>query len=250
MKSHVIVEHPNGEIYYTSDYGARIMDFIVPSPTWSHQTQSIEGRNGVIPLLSTIEPKPIQLSLTFFAVDMEDYIEKRDVFNSMFKSFNTFYVSDSKRPGIRWGVRAEPFTIERQGLRGMVQIDLTVLSGHSESTSLDVKVFTTPTFTFTNDGNLDINMMDQDETEIEFKGTSTNLIIRNLSTGEEWSWTGSTIATDTILLKGVTAKKNSSSIFGLSNRKTVDLIAGENDFSIQGTTGAFTLTIRTRFYYI
>jgi hypothetical protein len=250
MTTHVMVEHPNGEIYYTSDYGARIIDFIVPSSTWRHETQSIEGGNGVIPLLSTYEQKTIQLSFTFFAPDIEEYIEKRDMFNQIFKSFKTFFVSDSKRPGIRWGVRAEPFTIEREGLRGKAQIDLTVFSGHAESINVDVQIFDTSTFTYTNEGNELIDMNKQNETEIEFQGASTDLIIRNLSTGQEWSWIGNTIVDDVILLKGIAAKKNNTSIFGLSNRKTIDLVVGDNDFEIVGATGDFTLTMRTRFYYL
>lgn len=249
-EAHVIIEHPNGEIYYTGDYGAKIIDFIVPSPTWSHQTQSMEGRDGVIPLLSTYEQKTIQLSFTFFALDVEDYIEKRDTFNRIFNSHQTFFISDSKRPTIRWGVRVEPFAIEREGLRGKAELEFTVFSGHGETNTLESHVFTTSTFTFTNDGTAKIDMMQQNETEIEFQGASNNLVIHNLSTGQQWSWIGSTIETDVILLKGIAAKKNTSSIFGLSNRKVIDLTVGDNDFEIVGATGEFALTIRTRFYYL
>ncbi|MFP7447167.1 phage tail family protein, partial [Bacillus infantis] len=86
--------------------------------------------------------------------------------------------------------------------------------------------------------------------QVLFQGASENLTIKNLTTGDEWSYTGTTAAGDIIELNGIRSLKNGSSIFGQTNRKLLTLAPGMNQFEVSGTTGPFQISFDFRFYYI
>lgn len=85
---------------------------------------------------------------------------------------------------------------------------------------------------------------------VSFKGASTNLKIKNLTTGDMWSYTGTTTVSDTIKLDGIRSTKNGLSIFRDSNRKLIALAPGWNEFVITGASGALEITFDFRFYTI
>lgn len=104
-------------------------------------------------------------------------------------------------------------------------------------------------FSFHNIGDEVIDLRAQSETEIEFNGVSNGLTIRNKTTGDTWSYSGSTTANDIVLLKGIRSTKNGESIFKDTNKKILTFAPGWNDIEVSGATD-FALTLRTRFYYI
>jgi hypothetical protein len=72
---------------------------------------------------------------------------------------------------------------------------------------------------------------------ITFAGASTNLAIANTTTGDTWSYTGTTAAGDTLKLDGVRMLKNGVvSVFGATNRKLITLAPGWNNFTVTGAT--------------
>lgn len=109
--------------------------------------------------------------------------------------------------------------------------------------------FTTSTFSIYNAGDTTIDPRYY-PLLITFVGSSTNLSIKNETTSETWSYTGTTISTDTIKLDGVKSFKGSTSIFANANRKLITLKPGWNDFTITGATGSFTITFDFKFYYL
>jgi len=163
----------------------------------------------------------------------------------------TFYVAEARQPTKRWKVYADGWLPERINVRTSIfDVPLFAESGTSESISAIEKSFNANNFSFKNEGNISIDPNVHSETEVEFTGSSTNLIIRNLTTGEEWSWTGITVDGDTILLKSVRSLKNGVSIFGQTNKKLITMDPGWNDFEIVGATGVFQIAIKTRFYFL
>jgi hypothetical protein len=85
---------------------------------------------------------------------------------------------------------------------------------------------------------------------ITFTGASTNLQIKNLTTGDVWAYTGTTTASNTIKLDGIRSLKNNTSIFANTNHQVITLAPGYNDFQIVGATGSFTISFSFRFYNI
>lgn len=223
----------------------------IPSPSYRTVTEEIDGQGGVIVLERTLNPRSLTAEFITKAVDYDGSLELRDELYGLLGHGRTMYVSEKKRPLRRWKVYLEEWTPERLDLKHhRFDVPLFAEAGHSETINVIKKSFTSPTFRFKNEGNLLIDPRKHSETEIIFKGESNNLKIRNITTGEEWSWDGSTLISDVIMLKGVRSLKNDVSIFKQTNKKLITLIPGWNSFEVVGATGDFELTIRTRFYFV
>jgi hypothetical protein len=82
---------------------------------------------------------------------------------------------------------------------------------------------------------------------ITYLGASDGLTIRNVTTGDEWTYEGATVAGDVIQLDGVRSTKNSVSIFRDTNHRLITLEPGANDFELAGTDGSFEITFDFRF---
>jgi len=223
----------------------------IPSPSYRRIVEKIDGRSGVVVIENILDSRPLVASFMVTADNYDDSLKSRDRLYSLIGNDQTFYVAEDRQPTERWKVYASGWTPERLN-RTTSKFDVPLLaeSGTSESISIIEKSFNANNFSFKNEGNISIDPNVHSETEIEFAGSSTNLIIRNLTTGDEWSWTGSTLLSDTILLKGVRSLKNDVSIFGQTNKKLITLAPGWNDFEIVGATGSFEIKIKTRFYFL
>jgi hypothetical protein len=240
-----------GEEINLSLLGIEGQKLIVPSPSYLVTSEKIDGRPGEMIVEKTLDSRKL---IARFIITSPDYIgslESRNQLYELFGSGEVIYVAESSLPTKRWAVDVDGWTPERINISTMIfDVPLLATSGTAESVNIIERTFFTSTFNFKNEGNVLIDPNNQSDTEIEFKGSSTNLIIRNLSTGDEWSWTGTTVVGDTILLKGARSTKNGISIFGQTNKKLITLAPNWNDFEIVGATGVFELTIRTRFYFL
>jgi hypothetical protein len=78
--------------------------------------------------------------------------------------------------------------------------------------------------------------------KITFTGASTNLQISNMTTGDTWTYSGTTTASDVVLLDGIRSLKNGLTIFSSTNRKLIKMNAGNNYFYISGASGTGTIT--------
>src|SRR5699024_1306520 len=74
--------------------------------------------------------------------------------------------------------------------------------------------------------------------KITYKGNSENLRIRNLTTGDEWAYNGTTNTSDVIVLEGIRSTKNGLSIFRQTNKRLLTLAPGWNEFEIVGAPDA------------
>ena len=223
----------------------------IPSPSYRKITEVLDGRPGVVVIENILDSRPLVASFMVTADNYDDSLKSRNQLYELIGNGQTFYVAEARQPTKRWKVYADGWVPERINVRTSIfDVPLLAESGTSESISIIEKSFNANNFSFKNEGNIIINPNFHSETEIEFTGASTNLIIRNLTTGDEWSWTGDTADGDKILLKGVRSLKNDVSIFGQTNKKLITMDPGWNDFEIVGATGVFQIAIKTRFYFL
>jgi len=223
----------------------------IPSPSYRREIEKLDGRPGVVVIENILDSRPLVASFMVTADNYDDSLKSRDRLYGLIGNGQTFYVAEARQPTKRWKVYADGWAPERINVRTSIfDVPLLSESGTSESISIIEKTYTTSTFSFKNEGNILIDPRIHTETEITFTGASTNLIIRNLTNGDEWSWIGATVDGDAITLKGVRSLKNDVSIFGQTNKKLITMDPDWNDFEIVGATGSFEIKIKTRFYFL
>lgn len=231
--------------------GLHGLKLIIPSPSYSTTAEKVEGTDGFIVLDRVLNPRKLIAEFYSKAIDYESSLILRNELFGILGNGQVFFVSETKQPSKQWKVYLDEWKPERINTKvHTFEIPLTAMSGTSESISEVSKTFNESTFRFKNEGNVVIDPRTHSETEITFTGVSTNLTITNNTNENVWSYTGSTVAGDVVTLRGVRSLKNDVSIFGNTNKRLISLDAGWNDFSITGASGTFTLTIRTRFYFL
>lgn len=223
----------------------------IPSPSYKTNTLEVDGRGGSMVMDRLLQPRELSAEFITMADDYKDSLRLRDNLYRLLGNGKLFFVAESKNPNKRWPVYFEDWTPDRKDVK-VTTFDVQFIceNGFSESINRIRKVYTTPTFRFNNEGDISIDPRIHSEVEIKFSGASNNLIIRNTTTGEQWSWTGTTIATDNIILSGIRSLKNGASIFGQTNKKLLTMSPGWNSFEVVGASGSYTLTITTRFYFL
>jgi hypothetical protein len=261
----------NGTIYNLEEMGVIVNSFNVESPSPTHYREKIEGRNGYVDLGTEYEGRKMQARLTMLAVDNADFTLLRDELFRVFDSREPFYLLPDESPGKWILVKYDsPYTLSRTGALGEFELTFTSESAFFESIgdTLDTFTFESEKWQTGQGLTLDDTMYTHSSTSfqiynaangvtidprelpllITFKGASTNLQIKNLTTGDTWALTGSTITSDTLTLDGVRSFKNGVSVFGDTNRKLITLAPGYNDFQIVGASGSFTISFSFRFY--
>lgn len=262
-----IIERLDGTVYDLEELGITTRDFVVSSLTPRHSFEIVQGRQGVVDLGTEYDTRNITVSLYRKAADQEDYARLRHEVFRMFQTAEAFYVTESRHPDKRWLVKvSSPFSPDQQQLYGFFVVELvTVEQPFAESvlTTLDPNMVaaqitgsrvisykhTMQSFEILNDGDVAVNPREM-PLVITYKGASTNLKITNLTTGDEWQYTGTTTVSDSLVINGIRSTKNGLSIFRNTNRKLITLAAGWNELQISGATGSYEITFDFRFYTI
>lgn len=270
----LIIERLNGVAYSFKEHGIKVLDFVAHSPSPRHELETIEGMDGAVDLGTTYGPRILSGSFMMKAKDNLDFPLLRNEIFKILDSREQFYLIDSREAGKRWRVKvSDSFSMEQIKRHGTFNFEFFSPFPYAESigTTLDPKTFdaelwqvgqglmvdetkythTTKTFRVYNAGDVTINPR-KHPLVIEFKGSSLNLSIKNLTTGDEWKYTGSTAPLEVIKLDGVRSFKNDVSIFGDTNRKLITIQPGWNDFEITGPIGfdGFNISFSFRFLYI
>jgi hypothetical protein len=263
----------DGQSYSLKELGIHTLKFRPSSPRLRHETETIG--DGEVKLGSYFEPREILGSFFMVSYDIADFPLLVNEVYRLFQSKEEFYIVDNEQAGKRWRVQSNgEFTPERIATSG--QFDITFISfspfAQSIGTTLDPLTFdselwqfgqgldldeksyvhTTSSFSIFNVGDETIDPRNvHTPLLITFKGPSTNLSIKNNTTGDEWIYNNSSGSLDTIRLDGVRSTKNNLSIFRETNRKLITLAPGENDIKITtGSSGSFEISFDFRFYYI
>lgn len=263
----------SGTVYdMATDYDVLVRSLTIPSPKMRYFYDKVESRAGLIPLGKTMDDRNITAECSMFAVDNKDYALLRNEIYRLFLTHDKIYLVTAKEPGKRFLVElANELSMSRLGSYGQFSLELTCSVPYAESTgttadplTFDAELWqlgqgltaddvsyshTTAQFQIYNAGDIAVDPREL-PLKITFTGASTNLRIRNLTTGDDWQFTGMTSAGDAVVLDGVRATKNGLSVFGATNRKVLTIAPGLNDFEITGASGAFTTAFDFRFYYV
>lgn len=226
------------------------LKLFIPSPSYTTVTETLDdGRNIVID--KYLNPRPLIADFMTKASRYEDALQQKYELYSLLGNGKEFFIEQNHRPGILWKCHLEGWEPEHIGsLVTTFSVPLLCVDGKAETRNVVNKKFNSSIFPFKNEGNQVIDPRKQNETEITFKGASTNLSITNHTTGDEWKYNGATSPSDIIQLKGVQSFKNATSIFGRTNKKLLTIAVGNNEFTVSGASGDFELTISTRFYFL
>ncbi|WLR53548.1 phage tail family protein [Mesobacillus subterraneus] len=265
--------YEDGQEIDLSKYGLIGLRLIIPSPQFETYTEELPGRPGTLKLGKDLRPRYLTAE---FKIDSNDYTDSlllRDELYSLFSKGNFLYIGEKMQPGKRWHVECvEQWNPERINLNTMrTTIPFVAESGMAESvgttldpftfdaevwqvgqglTSDDMKyVHNTNLFNIYNAGNETVNPRNM-ELLIEYKGASTNLSIKNETTGDEWIYTGTSNSGDSLKLDGIQMTKNNLSIFRNTNKKLISLVPGWNGFRLSGTVGSFEIKFSFRFHYL
>ncbi|GLY09602.1 phage tail family protein [Pseudobacillus badius] len=262
------------EIIDIKDYGLRCLKYTVPPPSINHVTESLDGFDGERYLESFYTERTIPVELALRGKSLKDMKKLKAKFNQLFARNEEFFVIFKEEPYRRYRVLLsnvpewEAASIRLASTK--VEFKMPGIYVESPGTTLNQPdndyyypigegkvdegdpvieyTFSQSSFSVFNDSDVPVDPRNM-ELVIEFKGASTNLSIKNLTTGDEWKHTGSTAASDVIRLEGVRSLKNGQSIFKNTNKKLITLAPGWNEFEITGATD-FTISFDFRFYYI
>lgn len=263
------------ETILVKDYGLRALDYDIPSPSLTHTTEKMDGTDGEKRTESYYNPRPIKVPMRLRTNDSKGMPRLKRKFNQLFAQREEFFVVFDKEPWRRWKVQLNsPVEWDNVSVYfSQAEIDLICHSGFAESigTTLSMPLtddgyyysigegkidegdpviqytFDQASFSLFNDSDIFLEPENK-EMRIILKGQLNNPIIRNLTTGDEWSWAGTATAADEIVLNGIRSLKNDVSVFGQTNKKVIRLAPGWNDFEIVGAS-AFTVSFDLRFYY-
>ncbi|MEI2356053.1 phage tail family protein [Mesobacillus zeae] len=255
------------------DFAVLVRSFRISSPIPNIYTESFEGRNGLVRVGKDFGERSITAVCSFFPVDDADVALLRDELLRVLFTPDQFYVIQEAQPYKRWKVEvASDFTPEVIGTYGEFTIDFVSASSYAESVGTTLDPFTfdtdlwgagmgltsddasythsTTSFAVYNASDVVINPREF-PLKITYRGASTNLTIRNETTGDEWKYTGTTGVGDRLEINGVRSLKNGVvSVFGNTNRKLITLKPGWNQFTVTGAEGAFSVEFDFRFYYL
>ncbi|MBW3114184.1 phage tail family protein [Bacillus sp. MCCB 382] len=266
----IVVTNEKGETFDFQENGYKTMIFNHPSPYVQNETEGLDGSKSLVVVDSKFGYVPFNTKVYLNVEDKEEYVRQRHKLFSFLGSGREFGVVEEAEPNKMWKLRLEgaisPDRVD--GQRGFFEIPFVSYSSFARSIGTTLRPegdmmsqvttnygdppiqyeFNTTSFSVWNDSDTDIDPREHDLT-IEFKGASSGLTIKNLTTGDTWSYTGDTVAEDVIRLEGIRSLKNGSSIFGQTNRQLITLVQGWNEFEITGATD-FSIGFDFRFLYV
>lgn len=274
------IERLNGDIWRSNEIGFRLKEFVPHSSPVENNFESALGRPGTIDMGAVHGQTTIDVTGDFFAYDAASFPDYRDRLIKQLNTLEAFYLFDSRQPFKRYLVRldgsidASQFNASAKGEASFTFVTVFLPYAESYVTSLQPRVFEdegwswganiewsdedfvfdSTSFVVPNWGDVPVNPRFvnpyQMDLVIRFSGASTGLTIANLTTGETWQYNESTLVTDNVVISGISAKKNGTSILRDTNLAVLTLTPGDNQFQISGTSGAFTISFEFRFPYL
>lgn len=248
----------NGQSINLKNYGLTGLALIPEAPSYTPETEQIPGMDGAINLGKQLNPRNLTARFWLQSIDYIDSLVKRDEIYNLFNGEEKFYIGEVKQPHKRWLVESiEPWSPDRiNPVTLQFEINLICYSGRAESIGTS-----TMASTFEHLQDMPVTYTDYEDIyatkfkvynpgvtidprninhflKITYKGNSENLRIRNLTTGDEWAYNGTTNTSDVIVLEGIRSTKNGLSIFRQTNKKLITIAPGWNEFEIVGAPDA------------
>jgi hypothetical protein len=248
-----LVQKLDGSSIDLDQYGIRTKDFIVGSPAPEHTMEPIPGMPGLVDLGTEEGPREITCLFKFDAEDTIDFARIRDEVFDIFRGTEPFYLIEKRKPGQRWLVKtASSYTIPQTYVYGNFEVAFTAFTGYAESLGTNLQSVTyrhldlpvgpndyrnirATRFQVYNPGKPIDPRSIHDHLRISMRGQSSNLQIRNLTTGDVWRYNGSSNENQTLTIDGIRSTKSGLSIYRDTNKKLISLAHGWNDLEISGS---------------
>ncbi len=257
----------------TADYGLNCLKFRPQSVSHNHKLEQFENLDGANHAGTTFGPRDLIAS---FVVEEDTHILLNLLISELHALFATkeqIFLIDPRQPGKQWRALVNSvFDIDYVNPSTGTH-DLSFLSPRSFCESVGT---TLDEFTFDSDlWQVGMNLpADRDliykhkanrfqiynagvfldpsklPLRILYKGGSSNLTIKNKTTGDVFTYSGTSGPDDTIVLDRIQHFKNNTNIFTYTNHKRISLATGWNDFEINGTSEDFEIIFDFRFYYL
>lgn len=272
------VVRQDGTEYPLEDAEIIVTGFTVDAPTPITTKENIEGRNGFIDEGTVYDGRTLHLTIVTKPVDRPDVMLFRNQVFRIFDSREYFYLINSGEPGKRWRVKYDSAFSLQQFVQGSKEetgsIDLISDSPCAESISstgvdppsmdsdgyqmvdgglpLDEDISysqSSSEFNIYNGGDIEVDPRER-YLLIQFQGASNNLTITNKTNGYVFKFNGSTGSSDVLTINQTIVELNGTDVFGQTNYGLIRLEPGDNDITVLGTTGAFTIVFDFHFPYL
>mgnify|MGYP000874979242 CR=1 FL=1 len=262
----MIIYNADGILTDIEDHKLTCLGYNIPSPQITYERESADGQDGDVIIDAKYENRSIAVEFLYKASDIVEFHYIKSIIYRLFAKKDPFYITFRKEPARRWLVRLDTSfeLVPTTPNVGSFTVYFISSSPFAESLGSTLNpsdyfqirssdpveyAFNHSSFSVWNDGDASIDPR-QHYLKIEYKGASTNLVIRNLTNGTEWRYNGSSSSSDIFVLDGVKSFKNGFSVFGNTNRKLIKLEPGLNDFELFGVAEPFEISFDFRFLYI
>lgn len=254
--------------------GVKWLEFTPDPPSGERAVEKVY--HGDIPMGKTRNSRMIQAKLWYKAYDVLDYKLLRDELFSFLSPFQELYVIDEEVPNKRWKVEVDDISPTRiNRTTAEVAVVFYCPKGIAESVAMTLDEFTEDSGNWANGMGLETDVNKQDythstnmfaihnagnvivdprESELAITIRATNggggiLTLRNMSTSEEWKYTGPLNAGDVITINRMQSKRNAANIVGLTNLNLISLAPGNNSFVVSGINQGFDISFNFRYLY-
>ncbi|MBC1231486.1 phage tail domain-containing protein [Listeria booriae] len=269
----LIFERQDGSRYYTRENNIDVKEFNPPGPSYITERVVMETFDGEIDMGSTLGRREIPFQLFLKCSEYGEYILKRNEFVRFVSGKQEIFVIDERHKTVRWPVKIEGLSVMQKGGAPMADIGGTFVCSQGVSESLATTQ--DPLFFETNLWSLGQNIPNSEDIRykfntnrfrvynasdvlinperyplvIRYKGMSEGLTIANQTTGQSWTYTGTTREIDIIELNQVYPLLNGANVYKDTSKSEIWLLPGWNDFVITGSTGPLEILFDFRFYY-
>lgn len=253
--------------------GARLVSVVDSGPQPSTQYDQLVGVDGNIDNGTTFGSRTITATFMFKGLDAIDYtLAKQEIWRMLF-DHDPFYITWTRLPGMRYLVHCKPFTDTRiNPYAGTYEVEFDAFTGFAESLGrtdedpidmnsdkwqmvgqgfvLDEDLIYTNipgnSFKIFNAGDITIDPRKHDLTiSIQGIGTPT---LKNLTTGDLFTYNKSLSAGDTLTIDGVYPLLNGAHCGRDTNHGLLTLLPGWNQISLTGLNNPVS-TFGFRFLY-
>lgn len=261
---YVIAQKHNQTFEISPEFGFKIINFDESSPTIDPYNEENEGMDRVEFTGNRLK-RPISCEFLIHDEDARNILRKVHRF---FSKGEPIYIRYSLNIDFRYVCQVQSIAHEKLNNK-ITKIKIDFLCQNPTKESVKVFEFEYPTkvrrfdgtwrfdgtykfdadikIPFYFDGDSDVDLDPRAYfLELEFEGSSKDLIITNETTGDTFKHFGKTTLGDKLLITSSKTLLNGVSILRETNKALISFVVGENAIKVSNFSGLFKLTIRFR----
>ncbi|HEY9570983.1 MAG TPA: phage tail domain-containing protein [Metalysinibacillus sp.] len=240
--------------------GIKVLNVSIPSPSWEVETVRLDSGKTVV-VDKFLEPRTISVRFLLSAYDFTNTYELRNQLYNILAD-KDFYLVEDRLPHLRWRVVCQDiYEVDRHTARTLT-CEVTFVAYQGCASTLPVMTapkewdidawawglglewdnayykyaHTTTDFAIQNIGKLRIDPRKHD-LRIEIKATAASYLeLVNTTTGDTLRINRKLSSTDVVVVDGPDVFLNGDNITTQTNMMLIDLLPGQNDFIVRGTT--------------